>query len=235
MEKLKQNKLIFRIGITLGILMALAGIALYELIPGSVEAQNAAGKATNVYIKAGAPTDAVTLAGIAEKGSLLSDSTNGVLYQNTGTKASPVWTNPIGIANGAITTAKLGFPRVEKISQTILKSAFTDGGSTSGTKTMTTQIPAGAIFLYSEVIVNVAFSGDTSAVLTIGDGSDVDRYNTGTPSIFTTGAKEMGAPSGTRYHAAAQTVTLTVTSAADFTNVNTAGSITVNLYYLGTA
>lgn len=137
-------------------------------------------------------------------------------------------------AAAAILPADIAAPKISRISQTVLKSAFTDGGSTSGTKTLTTQIPAGAIYLYSVVTVNVAFSGDTSAVIVIGDGSDVDRYNTGTPSIFTTGAKEMGAPSGTRYHAAAQTVTLTVTSAADFTNVNVLGSITVDLYYIAT-
>lgn len=139
------------------------------------------------------------------------------------------------ITDASVALADLALPKWGVITETILKSAFTDGGSTSGTKTMATQIPAGAVFEYSVVTVNAAFSGDTSAVLTIGDGSDVDRYNTGTPSIFTTGAKEMGVPSGTRFHAAAQTVTLTVTSGADFTNVSAAGSITVSLYYLQTA
>jgi len=223
----------------MGAVIAIIGLLAMSpyWLPNGAEAQNVAGTASVVYAHAGAPSNGTsgTLHGIAKPGSLLCDTTNGVLYMNTGTKASPTWTNPIGIGDGQVTNAKLAVPKVSVISQTILKSAFTDGGSTSGTKTMTTQIPAGAIFLYSEVIVNVAFSGDTTAVLTIGDGSDVDRYNTGTPSIFTTGAKEMGAPSGTRYHAAAQTVTLTVTSTADFTNVNTAGSITVNLYYLATA
>ena len=204
------------------------------LLPALTVSQYSRGRATIVYVNAGAPTNAVTLAKIAETGSLLSDSTNGALYQQTGTKTSPVWTNPIGIATGSITLAKQAVPKLGLISQTVLKSAFTDGGATVGTKTLTTQIPAGAIFLYSEVVVNVAFSGDTSAVLTIGDGSDVDRYNTGTPSLFTTGAKEMGNPSGNRYHTAAATVTLTVTSTADFTNVNVLGSVTVNLYYIQT-
>lgn len=137
-------------------------------------------------------------------------------------------------AAGAVGNTDLAAPKIGKISQTILKSAFTDGGGASGTKTMTTQIPAGALFLYSRVLVNVAMSGDTSAVITIGDGSDVDRYNTGTPSVFTTGRKDMGIASGLKDHAAAQTVTITITSATDFTNVNVLGSITVELYYIAT-
>ena len=42
----------------------------------------------------GAPTDGTsgTGAGRAGKGCLLTDVTNGVLYINTGTKASPTWT-----------------------------------------------------------------------------------------------------------------------------------------------
>jgi hypothetical protein len=199
------------------------------------EAGITSGGSIPIYTKAGAPVDGTsgTLAGVAEPGSLLVDTTNKLLYQNTNTKVSPTWTQREG--TGGVTLADQAVPKLGKISQTVLKSTFTDGGSTSGTKALTDQIPAGAIFLYSEVIVNVAFSGDTTAVLVIGDGSDVDRYNTGTPSIFTTGAKEMGLPSGAKYHASAQTVTLTVTSATDFTAVNAAGSITVNLYYLQTA
>lgn len=46
-----------------------------------------------VLEKAGAPVDGVagTGAGFAGRGSLLVDYTNGTLYQNTGTKASPTW------------------------------------------------------------------------------------------------------------------------------------------------
>jgi hypothetical protein len=47
-----------------------------------------------VATNAGAPTSGTsgTLAGIADIGSLLIDNTNGVLYQNTNTIASPTWT-----------------------------------------------------------------------------------------------------------------------------------------------
>jgi hypothetical protein len=42
-------------------------------------------------VNPGAPTG-TTLAGHAGKGCLLIDTTNGVLYINTGTKATPTWT-----------------------------------------------------------------------------------------------------------------------------------------------
>ena len=50
-----------------------------------------------LFVNAGAPTNGVlgtgTFAGAAAIGALLEDSTNGVLYINTGTQASPVWTS----------------------------------------------------------------------------------------------------------------------------------------------
>jgi 6-phosphogluconate dehydrogenase len=47
-----------------------------------------------VMVNAGVPSDGTTGtgAGRAGKGSLCIDSTNGTLYQNTNTKASPTWT-----------------------------------------------------------------------------------------------------------------------------------------------
>lgn len=151
--------------------------------------------------------------------------------------------NVIATFDGANCALKFGVAAastsrgVRALTETVLKSAFTDGGSTSGTYQMTGTIPVGAVLLGSKVTVNVAFNGDTSAVLTIGDGSDVDRYNTGTPSIFTVAADgiETGVPSGNKLITTANRPTLTVTSAADFTNVASAGSITVSIFYLETA
>lgn len=40
---------------------------------------------------AGAPTNGTTYAGVAAVGALLIDTTNAILYQNTGTIASPTW------------------------------------------------------------------------------------------------------------------------------------------------
>lgn len=120
---------------------------------------------------------------------------------------------------------------VHVISQTVSRSAFTDGGSTSGTFALTQTVPEGAYFYKTLVTGVTGFTGDTSAVLIVGDGSDTDRYNTGTPSVFTTDTSiDVGVPSGTQYHDAAKTVTLTITSNADFTNV-TAGRLTIRMFY----
>jgi hypothetical protein len=93
-------------------------------------------------------------------------------------------------------------------------------------------LPIGATVISSLVTSVVAFAGDTSAVLTIGDGTDVDRYNTGTPSVFAAANQiTAGIPSGVREHNAAIKPVLTVTSAADFTNV-TGGALTVRIVYM---
>ena len=52
------------------------------------------GGGSGFYKNAGAPTNggAGTLFNVAGKGSILIDTTNGTMYQNTNTKASPTWT-----------------------------------------------------------------------------------------------------------------------------------------------
>lgn len=117
--------------------------------------------------------------------------------------------------------------------QSVAYTDFTDGGSTSGTLNLTTSIPAGAVFVQSLVTAIVGFTGDTSATVTIGDGTDVDRYNTGTPSLFTTAAAgvDLGVPSGTKWHTAAATPKITITSNADFTSV-AAGSALFTLVWI---
>lgn len=117
------------------------------------------------------------------------------------------------------------------ISETVTRSQFTDGGSTSGTKALATQIPAGALVVRAYLQNVIGFTGNTSAVIIVGDGSDTDRYNTGTPNVFATAAAiDLGAPSGTAVHVTAATVTLTITSATDFTNVS-AGQLTIRIFY----
>lgn len=163
----------------------------------------------------------------AATGALLIDTTNGRLYQNVSTTAeAPDWNLYAGSGAAAI----------HVLTETVDYDDFTDGGAAVGTYQLTAgSIPAGAIFLYSKVLVPTGFAGNTSAVLVIGDGSDADRYNTGTPSVFATAAAgvEMGDPSGNQFHTAAVTPTLTVTSASDFTSVS-AGQLTVSLYYIPT-
>lgn len=119
------------------------------------------------------------------------------------------------------------------IEEYVTKGMFTDGGSTAGTYQMKQAIPVGAYVLNTVVTQVTAFSGDTSAVITVGDGSDVDRYNTGTPSVFSTvAALAMGVPSGTKEHTAAIYPTLTVTSASDFTATASTGALAIRIVYL---
>lgn len=109
---------------------------------------------------------------------------------------------------------------------------MTDGGSTTGTYAVPTQtIPQGA-FVVRSVLENVTgFTGNVSATIQVGDGTDVDRYSTGTPSVFTTAnAIDLGAVSGTAIHTAAASVTVTITASTDFTSV-TAGAATLRIYY----
>lgn len=121
--------------------------------------------------------------------------------------------------------------RLEVIQETVALADFTDGGSTAGTVELSTDIPVGAVVTRTLITDVTGFAGDTSAVVTIGDGTDVDRYNTGTPSVFATAANvDAGAVSGTIYHSAAKTPKITVTSATDFGAV-TAGEMTVTIFY----
>lgn len=46
----------------------------------------------DILRNAGAPVNGTTFAGKAGKGCLLIDTTNGILYINTNTQASPTWT-----------------------------------------------------------------------------------------------------------------------------------------------
>lgn len=52
------------------------------------------GSRERTFKVAGAPVNGTsgTFAGVAAKGTLLSDTTNALLYINTGTLASPTWT-----------------------------------------------------------------------------------------------------------------------------------------------
>jgi hypothetical protein len=110
--------------------------------------------------------------------------------------------------------------------------AWTDGGAASGTIVLPGTIPLGAIVTHAKYTNVTGFTGNTSATLTIGDGTDADRYMTGTPSVFATiDAVSVGNPSGTAYHAAAiSTITATMAGNTDFTAIS-AGEVTVSIFY----
>jgi hypothetical protein len=129
----------------------------------------------------------------------------------------------------------LAKPRLRIVREQLLASALTDGGAAVGTKTMSTAIAAGAYVLKTLVDTIVGFTGDTTAVLTLGDGTTANRYMTGSPSLFTTAAQgvDMGVVSGTAWHTAAKTLTATVTSTADITPVLASGGscfVTIAFY-----
>lgn len=163
---------------------------------------------------------------------------------------SPVLVTPaLGVpSSGTLTTCSglpnsgvLG-PMVRSITQTILASAFADAGGGVGTKTMTGNVPAGAILLGMKLIVEAGFTGtnQTDCVLIVGDGSDTDRYMTGTPTIFTTAATgiQMGIPSGNKAQLNATQPVLTFAatgSPASATNIIAGpGSLTISLYFIDT-
>lgn len=119
------------------------------------------------------------------------------------------------------------------LEETFEYDAFTDGGGAVGTIQFTGSVPAGAVVLGTKVTVGAGFAGDTSAALTIGDGTDVDRYNTSTLDVFSTAASgvQSGVPSGSLLLTSANQPTLTVTTNADFTSVS-AGEVTVAIYFI---
>lgn len=135
-------------------------------------------------------------------------------------------------SHDAVTAAWGNLGGVGVIQETVALADFTDGGAAVGTYTMKQTIPLGAVVLRSQIQAVTGFIGDVSATITIGDGTDVDRYNTGTPSVFTTAdSVDAGALSGTAYHSAAKTPVLTVTSSSDWGLV-TDGELTVKIFYL---
>ena len=153
--------------------------------------------------------------------------------ESTGAGRQKIGTTDVAIPDQGTGRSQL---MVGVLTETVPIASFTDGGATVGTYQMAGSLPAGATVLGSRVLVPGGFAGDTSAALTIGDGSDVDRYNTSTVNIFTTAAAgiESGIPSGTKLLTAANRPTLTVTTAADFTSAVTNGSgiVTVSIYFV---
>lgn len=118
--------------------------------------------ATVTLTKAGAPTNGTngTGAGVALPGQLLQDTTNGLLYQNTGTQASPTWTPRFAPAGDA---------------QTV----------TTGITASTTQTLAGATALTSKLnfVATSANSGDAISLPALVPGQSVTVFNDGANPI----------------------------------------------------
>ena len=125
--------------------------------------------------------------------------------------------------------------KLNKIVQVCPVADFTDNANATGQLDLTETIPIGATVLRAAVTAVVGFAGDTTAVMTIGDGTDVDRYNAATIDVFSTVANgiDAGVPSGVLYHDAVETVRLIITGTADFTSIVTDanGTCTVEITY----
>lgn len=118
--------------------------------------------------------------------------------------------------------------------EAVTVSEFTDGGAAAGTYTCTFDLPVGFLIVRAVLTDVTGFAGDTSAVIIIGDGSDTDRLNTGTPSIFASATVlALGVPSGTQGVVTAFKPVLTVTSASDFTSVKSNGAGALTLKVMG--
>jgi len=130
---------------------------------------------------------------------------------------------------------------IRKVAQWVTYDDFTDGGSTDGTLALTNTIPAGSFIIGSKVRVVTGFTGDTTCVLDIGDGSDADLFSFTTHNIYTAADNLVeaadGAAAGTERGIVAvgstTTITLTATGASDWTLV-TAGKMLVEIFYLST-
>lgn len=116
---------------------------------------------------------------------------------------------------------------------TIALADMTDGGAAIASFVMTGDIPIGAEVSRTDLRSITGWAGDTSATIQVGDGTDVDRYTTGTPSIFATAEMvDAGAVSGTAIHVSAVSPVVTITSGSEWGSV-TAGSVTVAIWFNG--
>lgn len=116
-------------------------------------------------------------------------------------------------------------PEICVLSETMLASAFTDGGAASGYKDMVTALPAYAQVIGWEVDVKAGFSGNVSATIQVGVAGTVDKFSAVTTvSVFTAIRGGCQSPvSSNNFLLAATTVRATVTGATDFTPILTSG------------
>ena len=106
---------------------------------------------------------------------------------------------------------------------------MTDGGGATATYTCGFTIPVGFFMERCWLTDVTGFAGDTTAVITVGDGSTADRLNTGTPSVFTTAAAiDLGAISATPLVSTAFKPVITITEDSEWGDV-AAGELTIKV------
>lgn len=129
---------------------------------------------------------------------------------------------------------------ISKVAQVVKYDDFTDDGSdTNGNLTMDEQVPAGSFIIGCKVTVKTGFTGDTTAVLSVGvvnDGNDVSGNTT--ISILAAARNLVkscfiGADAGLRAVSSDQSIYLMVAGGSDFSDI-TAGEMLVEVFYFST-
>lgn len=125
---------------------------------------------------------------------------------------------------------------VETLSQSVAFGDFTDNGDATGYVDLTATLPAGALVLGWKCVVSTGFTGDTTAVVSVGIAGDLDRFSADTAqsvlAAATVGSLALAADAADGINAAV-TVRVTVTGGADFGSIS-AGVMVVNVYYVRT-
>jgi len=184
-------------------------------------------------VNAGVPTSGTsgTGAGLCGKGTVLIDVTNGGVYINTNTKASPTWT----VVSNVTSTAVNGL-QTFGIARAQFDPSLTAGDRTVAAHTLGVTIPNKAIVCGGVVQVNTAFDSadDTSTVaLSIQSANDLVTAAavSGAP-YSTTGLKaitpKINTPESTGIALTADRLIIATVAVQALT----AGKLTVNLVYL---
>lgn len=118
------------------------------------------------------------------------------------------------------------------VTQTISIADFTDGTGTSGYLDLSTQVPAGSLVLGWKFIATTGFSGDTTAVMTVGISGATTSFSADTTnSVVEAGTVVSAAVVATAACDSATTVRVTVTGGSDFGKI-TAGAGRIIVWYI---
>ena len=141
----------------------------------------------------GAPTNgtAGTYANLADKGSVLFDQTNGIVYLNTNTKASPTWSQVYPVIEGGLAAASAFGLGVMRVAHAKYDFAVDGGAVSTITLTANATIPNNAIVIGGTINSTTAAVGATAtiAVGTAAGSSTSSLLAATAVTSFTTGAK----------------------------------------------
>ncbi len=212
------------------------------LADGKILVGNASGVAAGVSMSGNATisnTGAVTIATGAVEDSMIEGLSDGEFIIGTdGTAANNAKVTMSGeatLANDG--TLTLAAPAVRALtSQTLAYGDFTDNEDATGYVDFDSDLPAGAIPLGWKAVVGTGFTGDTTAVISVGIAGNLDAFSADTAqsvlAAATVGSSALAAEACAGIGATA-TPRVTVTGASDFSSIS-AGSMTVTLYYIDT-